>query len=172
VCVRLGNERSDSEDVVVERHDARLQPVTDPELLLREDTVEVGVLFTALPPVTGRLGNASLGCLLMRKPQCERRARRRAARLGVLVEARAEARARLRRGPARPRGDAGAPDVEVLARAACSRRFLVGRVAAPGRSSVSRVRENRTHGLKGESGNRSAYPALRHLPRRDSHPPA
>jgi hypothetical protein len=41
-------------------------------------------------------------------------------------------------------------------RAACSRRFLVGRVAAPGRSSVSRVRENRTHGLKGESGNRPA----------------
>jgi len=32
-------------------------------------------------------------------------------------------------------------------------RFLAGRVAAPGRSSVSRVRENRTHGLKGESGN-------------------
>ena len=27
------------------------------------------------------------------------------------------------------------------------------RVATPGRSSVSRVRENRTHGLKGESGN-------------------
>jgi len=38
-------------------------------------------------------------------------------------------------------------------RAACCRWVLVGRVAAPGRSSVSRVRENRTHGLKGESGN-------------------
>ena len=38
-------------------------------------------------------------------------------------------------------------------RAACWRRFGAGRVAAPGRSSVSRVRENRTHGLKGESGN-------------------
>jgi len=38
-------------------------------------------------------------------------------------------------------------------RAACCRRSLVGCVAAPGRSSVSRVRENRTHGLKGESGN-------------------
>jgi hypothetical protein len=32
----------------------------------------------------------------------------------------------------------------------------VGCVAAPGRSSASRVRENRTHGLKGESGNRPA----------------
>ena len=31
-------------------------------------------------------------------------------------------------------------------------RVPVGRVATPGRSSVSRVRENRTHGLKGESG--------------------
>jgi len=30
-----------------------------------------------------------------------------------------------------------------------------GRVTMPGRSSVSRVRENRTHGLKGEWGNRS-----------------
>jgi hypothetical protein len=38
-------------------------------------------------------------------------------------------------------------------RAVCCRRDLVGRVAASGRSSVSRVRENRTHGLKGESGN-------------------
>ena len=38
-------------------------------------------------------------------------------------------------------------------RAACRRRVLAGRVAAPGRSSVSRVRENRTHGLKGEWGN-------------------
>jgi hypothetical protein len=38
-------------------------------------------------------------------------------------------------------------------RAACSRRVFVGCVAASGRSSVSRVRENRTHGLKGESGN-------------------
>ena len=38
-------------------------------------------------------------------------------------------------------------------RAACCRRLSVGRVVAPGRSSVSRVRENRTHGLKGESGN-------------------
>lgn len=34
--------------------------------------------------------------------------------------------------------------------------LLRGCVAAPGRSSVSRVRENRTHGLKGESGNRPA----------------
>ena len=32
-------------------------------------------------------------------------------------------------------------------------RVSVGCVAVPGRSSVSRVRENRTHGLKGESGN-------------------
>jgi hypothetical protein len=32
-------------------------------------------------------------------------------------------------------------------------RAPIGRVAAPGRSSASRVRENRTHGLKGESGN-------------------
>jgi hypothetical protein len=38
-------------------------------------------------------------------------------------------------------------------RAACCRRLRAGRVAAPGGSSVSRVRENRTHGLKGESGN-------------------
>ena len=38
-------------------------------------------------------------------------------------------------------------------RAACCRWDLVGRVAAPGRSSVSRVREHRTHGLRGESGN-------------------
>ena len=38
-------------------------------------------------------------------------------------------------------------------RAACPRRVFVDRVSAPGRSSVSRVRENRTHGLKGESGN-------------------
>jgi hypothetical protein len=38
-------------------------------------------------------------------------------------------------------------------RAACCRRVFAGRVAAPGRSSVSRVRENRTHGLRGESGN-------------------
>ena len=38
-------------------------------------------------------------------------------------------------------------------RAARCRAMSVGRVAAPGRSSVSRVRENRTHGLKGESGN-------------------
>ncbi len=38
-------------------------------------------------------------------------------------------------------------------RAACLGRVRAGRVAAPGRSSVSRVRENRTHGLKGESGN-------------------
>jgi hypothetical protein len=38
-------------------------------------------------------------------------------------------------------------------RAVCRCRLLVGYVAAPGRSSVSRVRENRTHGLKGESGN-------------------
>jgi len=38
-------------------------------------------------------------------------------------------------------------------RAACSGWLVVGRVAAPGRSSASRVRENRTHGLKGESGN-------------------
>ena len=36
--------------------------------------------------------------------------------------------------------------------AACRRKVFAGRVAAPGRSSVSRVRENRTHGLKGESG--------------------
>jgi len=37
---------------------------------------------------------------------------------------------------------------------AARRRLVFGdRVAAPGRSSVSRVRENRTHGLKGESGN-------------------
>ena len=34
-----------------------------------------------------------------------------------------------------------------------ARRGLAGGVAGPGRSSVSRVRENRTHGLKGESGN-------------------
>ena len=33
-----------------------------------------------------------------------------------------------------------------------ARRGPVGRGAVPGRSSVSRVRENRTHGLKGESG--------------------
>ncbi len=33
------------------------------------------------------------------------------------------------------------------------RRSAVGCVAAPGRSSVSRVRENRTHGLNGEAGN-------------------
>jgi hypothetical protein len=39
-------------------------------------------------------------------------------------------------------------------RAACCRGISVGCVAAPGRSSESRVRENRTHGLKGESGNR------------------
>jgi hypothetical protein len=32
-----------------------------------------------------------------------------------------------------------------------------GRVAMPRRSSVSRVRENRTHGLKGEWGNRPAW---------------
>jgi hypothetical protein len=32
-------------------------------------------------------------------------------------------------------------------------RLSAGCVAAPGRSSASRVRENRTHGLKGESGN-------------------
>jgi hypothetical protein len=38
-------------------------------------------------------------------------------------------------------------------RAARARRGSVVHVAAPGRSSVSRVRENRTHGLKGESGN-------------------
>ncbi len=38
-------------------------------------------------------------------------------------------------------------------RAACRRRVLAGRVVASGRSSVSRVRENRTHGLTGESGN-------------------
>ena len=38
-------------------------------------------------------------------------------------------------------------------RAACCSRVFAGRVAVPGRSSVSRVRENRTHGLKGESGN-------------------
>lgn len=38
-------------------------------------------------------------------------------------------------------------------RTACSAAYAGGRVAAPGRSSVSRVRENRTHGLKGESGN-------------------
>jgi len=38
-------------------------------------------------------------------------------------------------------------------RAARRYRVSVGCVAAPGRSSVSRVRENRTHGLKGESGN-------------------
>jgi hypothetical protein len=38
-------------------------------------------------------------------------------------------------------------------RTACCCRVFAGRVAAPGRSSVSRVRENRTHGLKGESGN-------------------
>ncbi len=38
-------------------------------------------------------------------------------------------------------------------RAACCRWDLVGRVAAPGRSSVRRVRENRTHGLRGEAGN-------------------
>jgi hypothetical protein len=37
--------------------------------------------------------------------------------------------------------------------AARARRGSAGRVAVPGRSSVSRVRENRTHGLKGESGN-------------------
>ena len=38
-------------------------------------------------------------------------------------------------------------------RAVRSRWLLVGCVAAPGRSPASRVRENRTHGLKGESGN-------------------
>jgi len=38
-------------------------------------------------------------------------------------------------------------------RAVRCRRLSAGCVAAPGRSSVSRVRENRTHGLKGESGN-------------------
>ena len=38
-------------------------------------------------------------------------------------------------------------------RAARSRPMPVDCVAAPGRSSLSRVRENRTHGLKGESGN-------------------
>jgi hypothetical protein len=37
--------------------------------------------------------------------------------------------------------------------AARCRAMPVGCVAVPGRSSVSRVRENRTHGLKGESGN-------------------
>jgi hypothetical protein len=36
---------------------------------------------------------------------------------------------------------------------ACGARVLDGRVAASGRPSVSRVRENRTHGSKGESGN-------------------
>jgi hypothetical protein len=38
-------------------------------------------------------------------------------------------------------------------RAARAGRCLAGCVAVPGRSSVSRVRANRTHGLKGESGN-------------------
>ena len=38
-------------------------------------------------------------------------------------------------------------------RAARRYRVSVGCVAAPGRSSVSRVRENRTHGLNGEAGN-------------------
>ncbi len=38
-------------------------------------------------------------------------------------------------------------------RAACGTRVVGGCVAAPGRPSVSRVRENRMHGSKGESGN-------------------
>jgi len=45
--------------------------------------------------------------------------------------------------------------------AACRRQVFAGRVAAPGRSSASRVRENRTHGLKGESGNGLAQRAPR-----------
>jgi hypothetical protein len=38
-------------------------------------------------------------------------------------------------------------------RAVCPERLCAGRVATPGRSSVGRVRENRTHGSTGESGN-------------------
>ena len=66
-----------------------------------------------------------------------------------------------KRSPARrcrvldkPRGD-----VLWLAR---SCEMAVGCVAAPGRPSVSRVRENRTHGLKGGCGNRPVLRELRH----------
>jgi hypothetical protein len=59
----------------------------------------------------------------------------------------------------RPPGlDVGALDArrDDFSRAAHGVRVAGGCVAASGRPSVSRVRENRTHGLKGESGNRLA----------------
>ncbi len=80
---------------------------------------------------------------MVRRATCQPVARARPR--GRLWEAAKQPGSPVRRANRLRRGDS--------LRAARCRRVSVGCVAAPGRSSVSRVRENRTHGLKGESGN-------------------